>query len=76
MRVRVNGKTDDIILVDVEKDVLKGSRVLENDLVEISGISNGLTSYESTIGGKITIPAISCDILNNKGKAPDGYGID
>ncbi|MGK9295953.1 hypothetical protein QQG09_09225 [Melissococcus plutonius] len=76
LRVRVNGKTDDIILVDVTKDVLKGSRVLENDLIEISGISNGLISYKSTIGGKITIPAISCDILNNKGKAPDGYGID
>jgi hypothetical protein len=32
------------------------SRVLENDIITVMGVSAGLISYESTMGGTITIP--------------------
>lgn len=39
-------------------------RILEDDIVEIEGTSTGLYSYNSTMGGKITIP--SCQITGYK----------
>lgn len=48
---------DDIILASYLSSITP-SRVLEDDMVTIYGWSMGLTSYESTMGGTITIPLI------------------
>ncbi|ADG39941.1 tcdA-E operon negative regulator [Leuconostoc kimchii IMSNU 11154] len=74
IRLAVDGNSDNIILVGYDPDTLKGSRVLEDDLVTISGDSVGTVSYKSAISGKITVPAIYAKIVNDQGKASDDYG--
>ena len=34
------------------------SRVLDDDWITIYGVSKGLYTYQSTMGGKITIPLV------------------
>ncbi|WP_273710489.1 hypothetical protein [Leuconostoc mesenteroides] len=74
IRLAVDGDYDNVILVDVDSDIMNGSRILEDDLVTVSGISDGTTTYESTSGANITIPAMTAKIINNQGKASDDYG--
>ncbi len=74
IRLAVNGDYDNVILVDIDSDILNGSRVLEDDLVTASGTSVGTISYKSTMGGKITVPAMAAKIINDQGKASDDYG--
>ncbi len=49
---------DDIILVYYDPSITP-SRVLEDDMVTIYGLSRGLHSYESPLGLTITLPLIS-----------------
>ena len=56
----VNDNYDTILLGEYSSDIVK-SRVLENDHITIMGVSIGLITYESTMGGDITIPAVSID---------------
>ncbi|MCT3115093.1 hypothetical protein [Leuconostoc lactis] len=74
IRLAVDGNGDNIILVGFDPDILNGSRVLEDDLVTVSGTSIGTVSYKSTMSGKITIPAMAAKIINDQGKASDDYG--
>lgn len=74
IRLAVDGNSDNIVLVGFDPDILNGSRVLEDDLVTVSGTSVGTVSYKSTMGGKITIPAMVAKIINDQGKASDDYG--
>lgn len=74
IRLAVNGDYDDIILVYIPSKVLGSSRVLEDDLISIYGISKGTVSYESTMGGKITVPSMKAKIIDDKGTASDDYG--
>ena len=68
VRLAVNGDIDNIILVGIDPDILNGSRILEDDLITVSGLSIGTVSYKSTLGGKITIPAMLAKIINDQGK--------
>lgn len=61
IRLAVNNNYDKIIFCRVPKSKTKGSRILEDDRIHIMGVSNGLMSYKSTMGGTITIPDISVD---------------
>lgn len=74
IRLAVNGDYDNIILVYIPSKVLGSSRVLEDDLISIYGISKGTVSYDSTMGGKITVPAMTAKIIDDKGTASDDYG--
>lgn len=74
LRLAINGNYDNIILVDVPDKALKGSRVLENDLVTVYGISDGITNYTSTTNQPISIPSMVGLALDDKGTAPDDYG--
>lgn len=74
VRLAVNGNSDNVILIGFDPDILNGSRILEDDLITASGTSKGTQSYESTMGGKITIPAMTANIITNQGKASDDYG--
>lgn len=74
LRLAVNGDYDNIILVDISDKALNGSRVLENDLVTVYGVSNGITSYTSTSNEPISIPSMIAVSLDDKGKASDDYG--
>lgn len=55
MRVAVNDDYDKMIYVSY---LLTGDRILEDDTVTIYGTTKGLITYESTMGGNITIPFI------------------
>ena len=59
-RIAVNGNYDKVIFVGYPKNMV-ASRVLEDDYVTVYGTSLGLYSYQSTMGGKITIPALYLD---------------
>lgn len=60
MRMAVNSNYNQVIYIEIEEGVTK-ERILEDDVITIMGISNGLLSYESTMGGKITIPSVIVD---------------
>ncbi|MGL5479416.1 MAG: hypothetical protein ACRDCB_10295 [Clostridium sp.] len=60
MRLAVNSDYDKIILIEIDSGSTD-SRILEDDVITIMGTSNGLISYDSTMGGKITIPAVIVD---------------
>lgn len=61
IRLAVNGDYDSILYCSVPKAKTENTRILENDYITVMGISKGLLSYESTMGGTITIPSVSVD---------------
>ena len=63
IRLAVNGDYDNILFCEYSKDIVE-SRVLENDTITIYGTSYGLYSYQSTMGGQITIPAVIIDKID------------
>ncbi|MBU3190447.1 hypothetical protein K9O30_14760 [Clostridium bowmanii] len=63
LRVAVNDDYDTILLVGYEPSIVD-SRILENDVINLKGVSQGVYTYESTMGGNITIPLVMADIIN------------
>lgn len=63
IRFAVNDDYDTILFAAFESGIVE-SRVLEDDMITLMGISNGLLSYESTNGGNITIPSIIIDKID------------
>lgn len=61
IRLAVNNDYDKVIFCRIPKAKTTSMRVLENDHIHIMGVSNGLISYQSTMGGNITIPDIIVD---------------
>ena len=61
IRLAVNGDYDSVLYCAVPKSKTENTRILENDRITVMGISMGLLSYKSTMGGTITIPSISVD---------------
>jgi hypothetical protein len=48
-----------------------GQRVLENDLVTLTGTFEGLTTYQAVLGNDITLPKITADAVAVSVKAAD-----
>ena len=63
IRLAVNDNYDTILLAVYESEIVK-SRILEDDMISIMGLSAGLLSYESTNGGTITIPMVYVDKID------------
>ena len=63
IRFAVNSNYDTILYCGYDPKIVS-SRVLEDDVITIYGTSIGLISYESTLGGKITIPAVLIDRID------------
>lgn len=61
LRVATDGKYGDVVLVAYDQDIMDGTHVLEDDTVTVYGTCIGTTTYTSTMGGKITIPAVVAD---------------
>ncbi|MFY1069223.1 hypothetical protein [Enterococcus sp. AD013-P3] len=66
-RFAVDSNYDNVALIEITSDKLS-TRVLENDIITIYGESKGNITYDSTLGGKITIPAISVNMFNIDGQ--------
>lgn len=63
IRFAVDSDYGDMLYCEYDKSIVS-SRILENDIITIYGTSYGLYSYQSTIGGKITIPAVIIDKID------------
>lgn len=63
LRIAVNNDYDTVVFAVYSSDIVS-SRVLEDDQITIYGISLGTISYKSTLGGTITIPAVSVDKID------------
>ncbi|MGG4167013.1 toxin regulator [Rossellomorea vietnamensis] len=57
LRIAVNDDYDTILFAEFESDIVS-SRVLEDDNITVMGLSSGLLTYESTMGGNISIPGM------------------
>ena len=57
IRLAVDKDYDKILLCTYDSSIVS-SRVLEDDVITIYGMSAGLYTYESTLGGHITIPLV------------------
>lgn len=75
-RVTIDGKFDNIVFVGINNSNLNNSHILKDDLITFYGTSRNLISYESTLGGQITVPAVGADHSDDKGKAPADYGLN
>lgn len=64
IRLAVGGNYDNILLCEYSNDIVK-SRILEDDYITIYGLSAGLITYESTMGGNITIPSVAVSKIDN-----------
>ncbi len=62
LRIAVNDDYDKMLYVEYDSDIVD-SRILEDDHITIMGVSHGLITYQSTMGGDITIPALEIDII-------------
>lgn len=65
LRVAVNSDYDLILFVYYPSSLTK-TRVLENDIITLYGVSEGLYTYKSTMGGNITIPLIKVEKIEIK----------
>lgn len=52
-----------MLYCEYDKSIVK-QRVLEDDMITIYGVSYGLFTYQSTMVGYITIPAVSVDKID------------
>lgn len=63
IRLAVNDDYDTVLLGGYDSSIVS-SRVLEDDEITVYGTSIGLISYQSTMGGTITIPAVRIDKID------------
>ena len=63
IRLAVNDNYDTILFGQYDSSIV-GSRVLEDDHITIYGTSAGTISYQSTMGGTITIPGVSIEKID------------
>lgn len=64
LRIAINDNIDTVIYAEYDPSIVD-SRVLENDVITIMGTSAGLITYESTLGGQISIPGVIIDKIEN-----------
>lgn len=60
IRFAIDNDYNKVVLCEYDSSIVE-SRVLEDDIITIYGISAGTVSYQSTMGGQITVPAILID---------------
>ena len=62
LRVATRDGYEDVYLVQIPDSQWKTHRLLEDDVITFYGEVYGLYSYSSTMGGKITVPAINVNM--------------
>ena len=65
IRLAVNDNYDTILYGGYDPSIVD-SRILEDDYITIYGISVGTISYESTMGGQITIPGVAIEKIDQQ----------
>ncbi|GKT03421.1 hypothetical protein [Furfurilactobacillus entadae] len=67
VRIAIDGDYDQMVIAMFDSSATDGSRVLEDDNVTFYGVSRGIIDYNSTMGGKISVPGIRIDKLTDNG---------
>lgn len=76
LRIAVDGNYNNVIYVGYNSKITN-TRILENDYVTFRGISRGLITYQSTLGGEITIPLVYVQQIEiSQAPADDYYNYD
>ncbi|PYZ94815.1 toxin regulator [Salipaludibacillus keqinensis] len=60
IRLAINDNYDTMLFAEFDSSIVD-SRILEDDMITIMGLSTGLITYESTMGGQISIPGVSIE---------------
>lgn len=63
IRLAVNKNYDTILYGTYSSDIVS-SRILDDDIITVYGVSTGLKSYQSTLGATITIPEMKIDKID------------
>ncbi|MFA9464088.1 MAG: hypothetical protein ACERKN_07315 [Velocimicrobium sp.] len=63
IRLAIDKDYDQVIYCEYASDIVK-SRILDDDIITLYGVSKGLLSYKSTLGGTITIPSVLIDKID------------
>lgn len=72
LRIAVDGNYDNVVYVGYNSKITN-TRILENDYVTFRGISKGLITYQSTLGGEITIPLVYVQQIEMSQAPADDY---
>ncbi|WP_195362864.1 hypothetical protein [Lactococcus lactis] len=59
LRIATDGDYDDVYIVQIDSSEWENHRLLEDDQITLYGKVYGLYTYESTLGGNITVPALN-----------------
>ena len=62
LRVATRDGYDDVYYIEIPASQWKTHRLLEDDVITFYGNIYGLYSYDSTMGGKITVPAMTVNM--------------
>lgn len=61
-RVATKGESDNIVYVTYKKQENE-ARILEDDIITIYGVLDGVTTYKSVLGHEITLPSIRAKFI-------------
>ncbi|QEA50326.1 hypothetical protein [Leuconostoc lactis] len=64
VRLAVNDNPNNLLIVDVDQDLLNGSNLLEGQQVTFSGVIEGIETYQTDQGDKVTAPSMDAKIIN------------
>ena len=65
LRVGVNDDYNTVAYLEYDSTIIP-ERILEDDYINFYGMSYGLLTYKSTMGGNITIPAFSVNMIERQ----------
>ena len=60
MRIATKGNYDNVVYVTYERSAGE-ARILEDDRITVYGTSEGLYTYETVIGGSVTLPKFQAE---------------
>ena len=64
VRLAVNDNPNNLLIVDVDQDLLSGSNLSEGQQVTFSGVIEGIETYQTDQGDKVTASSMDAKIIN------------
>ncbi|KQB82345.1 hypothetical protein AN225_02460 [Leuconostoc lactis] len=64
VQLAVNDNPNNLLIVDVDQDLLSGSNLSEGQQVTFSGVIEGIETYQTDQGDKVTAPSMDAKIIN------------
>ncbi|ANY12093.1 hypothetical protein BCR17_06780 [Leuconostoc lactis] len=64
VQLAVNDNPNNLLIVDVDQDLLNDSNLSEGQQVTFSGVIEGIETYQTDQGDKVTAPSMDAKIIN------------